>query len=74
MCSLKAPEGEACRDMKRVGSACFLNVSDGTFNAYVDVTPLYIGVGLQVFPFLLLLKTLCLLQSRFRCASANLAL
>ena len=73
MCSLNAPEGEACGDKKRVGSVCFPKVFDGTLNAHVDVTPLYIGAGLEVFPFLPLLKTLCL-QSRFRCASANLSL
>ena len=67
-------EGAACEDTKRVGSTLFPKVSDCTFNAHVDVTPLYIGARLQVFPFLLFLKTLCLLQSRFGCAFVNLAL
>ena len=39
-------EGEACGDKKLMGKARFPKVSDGTFNAPVDVTPLYIGVGL----------------------------
>ena len=67
-------EGAACRDTKRVGSTHFPKVSDCTFNASVDVTPLYIGARLQVFPFLLFLKTLFLLLSPFGCAFVNLAL
>ena len=68
------PEGEACGDTKRMGSVRFPKVFDDTFNASVDVTLLCIGARLQVFHFLLLLKVLCLLQSRFRYASVNLAL
>ena len=51
MCSLNV-EGKACGGHEvHVGSAHFPKVFDGTFNAPVDVTPIYIGVGLQVFPF-----------------------
>ena len=74
MRSLNMMKGKACRDTKLVGRAHFPKVFDGTFNAPVDVTPLYIGARLQVFTFLLFLKTPCLLQSCFYCASANLAL
>ena len=50
-----ASEGEACLVTKRVGSARFpiclgARCSDGIFNAPIDVSPLYIGVGLRMLP------------------------
>ena len=56
---------------KVYGKRTFPKMPDGIFNALVDVTPLYIGAGLRLFPFLPFHKTLCLLQSRFCCASTN---
>ena len=51
MCSLNASEGEACGGHEvHVASAHFPKVFDGTFNAPVDVTPLYIGVRLWTLP------------------------
>ena len=44
---------------------------DGTFNVPVDVSPLYIGVGLVVLFPLLLHRDFCLLQFYFSYASAN---
>ena len=71
-----ALEGEACLNTKCVESArsqyvCGVLCYNGTFNATVDISPLYIGVGLQVLPFLLFHKTFFLLQFHFSYAFAN---
>ena len=70
MCTLNAPEGEACFDTKRVGRAHFPNgcsacCPNGTFNASVDVLTSHIGVELRVLPLLRFHKALCLLQFPF---------
>ena len=52
-----------------VCGACCL---DSTFNAPIEVLPLYIGIGIQVLPLLLFHKTLCLLQFPFPYALTNL--
>ena len=71
-----ALEGEVRLVTKRVGSAHFpiclgSMMSNGTFNAPVDVSPLYIGIRLQMLPLLLFHKAFHLLQFLFSCVFAN---
>ena len=78
MCTLNVLECEVCLDIKRweehvslyvCGSCCL----DDTFNAPVDVLPLYIGVRLRVLPLFRFHTTFCLLQFPLSRTSVNLS-
>ena len=74
MCSSNAPKGETCLVTMRVGSAHLpicLRCMMITFNASVDILPLYIGVRLRMLLLLPFHKVFHPLQFLFSCASTN---